>query len=310
MSQKFKRGERVKHATKTEWGIGEVLADESGGNLQIFFEDDGPKIFDPAHDHAKFVRLSGSDGESDYLTALVKHHHSQAAKPTPTGAKKKPEFKPFAQAVANFLGYFPAGFRDPAYRDGAGNERAYKMEAHLLMTQLLNKELFLSLLRKGEFKEISDQAKRVVGKTNLISPYEKIWLSNSLAPETNQKNFAESLYDLLYGQDEMQPRFERFAEMLAAVRAAKWPIATYFPFITFPKDHMFLKPVVTQDAAAVLGQEINYRPELNWLTYSQVLALAERIRKELYKDGREDLKPQDMIDVQSFIWVTAPGYFQ
>jgi hypothetical protein len=224
--------------------------------------------------------------------------------------KQKPAFMSFAKAVENFLSYYPAGFHDPKYLVGPGNERQYKVDANELMLELLSKDVFYELLEKGDFKEIHDRAKRVVNKTNLISPYEKIWFSNGIAAEANQKRFAESLFDLLYGDGELSVRFERFAGLLSEIGASKWPIATYFQFITFPKSQMFLKPVVTQDAANVLGQEINYKPEVNWLTYCQVLALAERISTELNKDGREILSPRDMIDVQSFIWVTAPGYFE
>lgn len=307
MQEIYKLGERVKHATKTEWGIGEVLANQSGGRVKVFFEDVGAKEFDLGH--AKFVRLSGDEGESDYLTALVKHYQAELGKPAPAG-KPKPGFMSFSKAVQNFLSYFSSGFNDPEYLDGAGNERKYKEEAHQFMLELLDRETFKELLQQENFKEICDRAKRVVNKTNLISPYEKIWFSNGVGTEANHQKFAESLFDLLYGEHEMQIRFERFSALLTEIGAAKWPIATYFLFITFPENHMFLKPVVTQDAANVLSQEINYRPEVNWLTYSQVLALAERIRKELHKDGRADLAPRDMIDVQSFIWITAPGYFK
>lgn len=55
--------------------------------------------------------------------------------------------------------------------------------------------------------------------------------------------------------------------------------------------------------------DINYRSELNWLTYNRVLELAELIRTKLIKDGRETLAPRDLIDVQSFIWVIAPSYY-
>lgn len=45
MNENHKSGGRVKHVTKTEWGIGEVLADEFGGYVKIFFEDIDPKAF-------------------------------------------------------------------------------------------------------------------------------------------------------------------------------------------------------------------------------------------------------------------------
>ena len=63
--------------------------------------------------------------------------------------------------------------------------------------------------------------------------------------------------------------------MLTGIHAATWPIATYFLFIAFPESQIFLKPEVTKNGADVLGLSIDYRPELNWTTYSKVLHLAE-----------------------------------
>lgn len=305
MQEKFKAGERVKHATKTEWGIGEVLADESGGRVKIFFEDVGAKELDL--EHAKFIRVFGEEAKSDYLTALVRNYKTELTKSASTG-KKKTEFMPFSKAVQNFLSYFPDGFQDPNYLDGKSDERKYKKAASQLMIELLGKEVFKGLLQQGNFKEVLDRATKVMNKTDLIHHIEKIWFANGVTTETNQKKFAESLFDLLYGDSEIRIRFERFSEMLSEIGAAKWPIATYFLFITFPDSHMFLKPMAIQNAANTLGMEINYRPELNWITYSRVLELAELIQSQLHKDGREILVPKDMIDVQSFVWIISPGY--
>lgn len=190
------------------------------------------------------------------------------------------------------------------------NERQYKLAANELMHQLLGRDEFRGLLASGQYKEIVERCKKVMNKTNLIHHYEKIWFSNGVAAEEAQKKFAESLFDLLYGEDEFRIRFERFSAMLYEVNSAKWPIATYFLFVTFPEEHLFLKPEVTQNAAVMLGLEINYRPELNWLTYSRVLELAKLIKDRLVACGRDELKPSDMIDVQSFIWIVAPSYYQ
>lgn len=305
MQDKFKAGERVKHATKTEWGIGEVLTDESGSKVKVFFEDVGAKEFDL--EHAKFIRVSGDEGKSGYLTALVKNYNAEIGKPVPSG-KRKPEFMPFSEAVQNFLSRFPDGFQDPKYLEGKNNERKYKVDANQLMLDLLSKEVFKELLQQDNYKEILDRAKTVMNKTNLIHHYEKIWFSNGVVADAHQKKFAESLFDLLYGDSEIKIRFERFSEMLSEIGAAKWPIATYFLFIAFPDSHMFIKPMAIQNAASTLRMEINYRPEINWLTYSRVLELAELIRSQLHKDGREILVPKDMIDVQSFVWIISPGY--
>jgi O-acetyl-ADP-ribose deacetylase (regulator of RNase III) len=52
----------------------------------------------------------------------------------------------------------------------------------------------------------------------------------------------------------------------------KWTIATVFPFLAHSQTHIFLKPEVTQAAAKRRGFSLNYKPELNWLTYSCLLS--------------------------------------
>ena len=88
--------------------------------------------------------------------------------------------------------------------------------------------------------------------------------------------------------------------------AANWTTATYFIFLAYPDEHMFLKPTVTQHSADLVKAELNYRSELNWLTYSCLLDFAGYLKAELVRMGME---PRDMIDVQSFMWCIAPGKY-
>jgi hypothetical protein len=46
---------------------------------------------------------------------------------------------------------------------------------------------------------------------------------------------------------------------------------------------------------------LNYKPEPNWLTYSKLQELADRVELEL-QDRK--LKPHSRIDVQGFIWAS------
>ena len=55
---------------------------------------------------------------------------------------------------------------------------------------------------------------------------------------------------------------------------------------------------VTRRVANAYGFEFVYRSRPTWETYSCFLAFAERVRKDQRK-----LRPRDMIDLQSFIWV-------
>jgi hypothetical protein len=201
------------------------------------------------------------------------------------------------QLKEKFLHLFPGGFSGKVY---AETERNYKYEAHQLMNELLKEEIYKQILSSSDYSEICKRALQVANKTNLIFPNEKMRLKDGLKPKKQQKYFAESLYSLLYGPEHLEDRFNQFADCLLGLGAAKWTVATYYPFLSDPKSHMFLKPVVTQQAADACAFELNYRPDLNWLTYKSLLAFSNYLMKNL-----SDLKPKDMIDIQSFIWCIA-----
>jgi hypothetical protein len=81
-------------------------------------------------------------------------------------------------------------------------------------------------------------------------------------------------------------------------RVLTWPLVTIFGFIAQPETHIFLKPNVTRIAARKYGFEFQYHSKPNWNTYAGLLEFAATIRRDL-----RDLRPRDMIDLQSFIWV-------
>lgn len=200
-----------------------------------------------------------------------------------------------------FRRFYPGGFSDPKY---LRQERDYKFEAHEKWRELLSREEFERLLDEQQYPEICRRAVHVEGKTKaMLSRYEKAALHDGFRGELA----AKGLFDLVYGDDGFQKRFEEFAKDLdslprKATSPAKWTIATLFPFVAHPGQHIFLKPEVTQAAARRRRFSLNYRSEPNWLTYSCLLRFAEDLAAEV-----ADLKPRDMIDIQSYIWVTEYG---
>ena len=146
-------------------------------------------------------------------------------------------------------------------------ERDYKIEAHELMLRLLNKSEYDKMLESEEYEEICSRALKIVNKTNLIFPNEKMALKDGLKSAENKKMFAVSLFQLLYGQSELSERFSIFAATLYSIEAAKWTTQTYFLFITYPDKYIFMKPSVTQSAADAFAFELNYSTEINWNSY-------------------------------------------
>ena len=81
-------------------------------------------------------------------------------------------------------------------------------------------------------------------------------------------------------------------------RVLTWPLVTVFGFIAQPETHIFLKPNVTRTAARAYGFDFQYQSRPSWEIYANYLEFAETVRRDL-----GDLRPRDMIDIQSFLWV-------
>ena len=201
-----------------------------------------------------------------------------------------------------FLRYFPGGFRDETYIDW---ERDYKWEAHERWEEALGRAEFRRLLRAKEFAEIAARALRVEQRTrySMIFSFEKMALRDAVKSEAGARAFSEGLYDFLYGAGDMRRKFERWVEVVSALprkqtRVLTWPVVTVFGFIALPEEHIFLKPNVTRTAAEAYGFEFLYKSRPNWETYASLLEFSATVRRDL-----KDLRPRDMIDIQSFIWV-------
>jgi hypothetical protein len=82
-------------------------------------------------------------------------------------------------------------------------------------------------------------------------------------------------------------------------------VVTIFGFLALPDVHFFLKPMVTRAAASEYGFDFRYQSRPNWDTYSNLLDFARLVWGDL-----RDLKPRDMIDIQSFLWVQGSDEYE
>ena len=308
MPEALKRGDRVKHSKKPAWGVGEVLEDQAGDRVPLIFEN---ALFD--HNHglpyttfdvkkAPFiVKVSGEDSKSDDLTWLVDRHHRRLNKKSAQGPAG--DVHSLDQAVKKFLLCFRAGFRDPKY---LAAERNYKVQARERMLEKLGRDQMKELLSSGSFDEIWRRAHRVMTTSGqLVHHIESSDLSRALDSPGRKQLFSQALAILLWSEDTLEGRFKAFAQMLLEIKSAKWPVMTYFLFLTFSDTQILLKPTVTQEFAEICKKKLCYEPEVNWGTYVKFLELAQYTREELSRRGQENLIPKDMIDVQSFMWVAV-----
>ena len=136
-----------------------------------------------------------------------------------------------------------------------------------------------------------------------FSLLKKMALRDAVKPSQGARAFAEGLFDYVYGDSDIEKRFSAFTTVLESLprkqtRVLTWPLHTVFGFIANPKEHIFMKPRVTQAAADRYEFELDYKSRPNWSTYKALLDFAAEVKRDT-----ASLKPKDMIDLQSFIWV-------
>ena|SRR6476620_1879450 len=206
------------------------------------------------------------------------------------------------RAQRKFLRYFPGAFRDQTYLEW---ERDYKCETHQRWEEALSRDKFRRLLAKRAYAEVAARAVRTEQRSrhSMIFSFEKMALRDAVKSAAGSERFAQGVYDFLHRRGDAERRFERWCAVVSGLprrqtRVLTWPLVTVFGFIAQPDQHIFLKPTVTKRAAETYGYDFRYQSKPNWETYSSLLDFAETLRRDL-----RDLRPRDMIDIQSFIWV-------
>ena len=286
----YETGQLIEHP---KWGRGKIVQVDGDKVRVIFKSEPQPKLIDAA----RFPLTLAADQKDPYFGRI--QLPAAASKGKGKGASVKSTVTQ-AEAKRRFLTKFPLGFQDPAYRAA---ERDVKVEASERWAREMGREQLEPLLGAGEFAEIAQRAMQIEARANLLDVFAKAALRN--AAKAEPEAFARGLFELVCGEGEMPDRFEGFGAMLDSLpqpktQTFKWPIQTIFPFLADPREHLFLKPKVTQLAADRLGFDLQYRPQPAWDVYARVLEFARQLSQDL-----AELKPADLIDVQSFIYVSG-----
>ncbi|HEU4828669.1 MAG TPA: hypothetical protein VFT04_05700 [Gemmatimonadales bacterium] len=206
-----------------------------------------------------------------------------------------------------FLRFFPGGFRDETYLDW---ERDYKWAAHEQWASALAESAFRELIEQGRFTEIALRAVRIESRTNLLFSFEKMALRDAVRSPKGAEQFSLALFELLHGGADPSMRFDVWCRVIAGLprrqtRVLTWPLATVFGFIAQPARHFFLKPMVTRAAAREYGVDFGYTSRPSAEAYDRLLSFARVVRRDL-----ADLRPRDMIDIQSFLWVQGSDEYE
>jgi hypothetical protein len=214
-----------------------------------------------------------------------------------------------AAARRRFTEIFPRRFADETY---LAWERDYKWEAHLAWERSLGKRQWMALRKQGALTEVARRIATFYARShlNMLALYEWMALREALVDRRGGPLIAEGLFDLLHGRDPFGARLERFAATLDEApqrqsRLAKWPVVTLFCFVAHPREHFILKPRLVKRVAQRYGVELRYRPRPNAETYAALMDFVQWLRSAL-----SSWRPRDLIDVQSFLWVTSSDEYE
>ena len=215
-------------------------------------------------------------------------------------AQPSPPNRLIARARRKFLRAFPGGFRDETYVDW---ERDYKWSAHLRWQDSMSESSFRRLISERQFEEIARRASSMEFRTNLLFSFEKMALRDAIRSPAGAQAFASALFDFLHGSDAPEIRFASWIAALDALprrqtRVLTWPLATVFGFIAQPRQHLFFKPTVMREALRRCGLPFDYASRPSWPVYKALLDAVRTVRGEI-----ASMRPRDMIDMQSFLWV-------
>jgi hypothetical protein len=211
-----------------------------------------------------------------------------------------------AHARRIFLHRFPDGFRDDTY---LAWERDYKVAAAERWQAELGQDRLEELLDAREYDTIAQTAMKIESRTNLLFSFEKMAVRDAIKDPIGARTFAMGIHDYLHGPGDLQARFDRWVDAVSLLprkktRVLTWPVVTVFGMIGAPDEHIFLKPWITRTAAETYGFDFFYQSRPAWPTYASLLEFAQRVRRD-----QRDLRPRDMIDLQSFIFVLGwDGY--
>lgn len=204
-----------------------------------------------------------------------------------------------AQIRNTFLKYYK-DFSDQYYLE---TERNYKENTSTQARELLSPESFHQYLQKKDFQTIIDSLRKIFAMSNLSNWRDYDFL-RYLTPD-QQEELCLIIYNLLYEDSKsIENRIDEVATFLQKQENVKksnsWNFTTFLLFTFHPDQHYFVKPSIWKAICDRLSIKDPRTRELSGQSYRKILDIVNDIK---FKLKGTDLEPQDMIDLQSALYL-------
>ncbi|HSH04348.1 MAG TPA: AAA family ATPase, partial [Anaerolineae bacterium] len=183
------------------------------------------------------------------------------------------------------------------------DEIDYKQATATKAQQLLNPDTLQTLLGQADYNTFRDHLIHLGRDNNLLWTNQPSRGDLALLhhPKTDPTTLYPHIFNLLHAPQPSPQRLHTFSQYLHQHDLPnKWTFATYFLFIYHPQTDIFIKPTITRWFLKYMGHATAYHTTPNQDTYHLYQQQIHQLKEDLAAYA-----PQNMIDLQSFIWVCA-----
>lgn len=296
-------GEIYRHKKRPEWGVA-ILAWEKGDRRAYQFEDGRLRKFKKGY----YSLMTPAGDEVERPKEAVMSSLEEAIEANKGKARAKPlePVASFEAQVELFKEMYPEGFQGEKWIEDhrGGSGRALKRHRDPVvedMQQTMEAGRARQMLDEGKHGDLVDEVLDILAGTSLVAlKHVKVLKAMD---EDQRKRFAESVFDLLHGEDHFEKRYEAHLEMLTEIYDGppSWRIATAIPAIMYPNEHVCVRRSAFKRQAAVIAPLGRYSRRAQVRSYKNFLRVANAVKQRLEAEG---LKPRDLLDIHDFVWDT------
>lgn len=189
------------------------------------------------------------------------------------------------------------------HKDFVADEVRPKRDTAARAAALLNRDEVRRLVEGWQHEALLERLEKVGRDSNLL--FNRVPRQGDMAilyrVRGDAGEFAQQVQRLLYGKGPTPQRIQDFsAYALANKLPNRWPFPTYFLFMTQPQTEFFVKPQVARWFLKYMGQGTLYQATPTGQLYGVLRGYAHGLLEALRPRGAED-----MVHVQSFLWICA-----
>ena len=297
------------HRKRPKWGLA-ILCGQQEDKREFQFQDGQQRVFKEGY----WDMMQPVDQPLDRAQKIVRELKSmlRAARQrdASSGTVKKSGPPPisFEEQLSYFRAkLFPEGLGGDSWKskvrgEGIKKRRKRHREAAIAdAREKLGKDAIKALLAEENYTEVCKRLHSVLTASDLTASSDTAPLRK--LPKEGEREVAEQLLDLLYGDGPFAARFDRFVTRLTALSGerVRWPMATAAPALVSPTEQICIKPNVFREQARWMAPSFRYSPTPSGASYGRLLDVARAVERKLTEAGEP---VRDLLDVFDFVHET------